>query len=177
MNPVDRDAARRMTILAAARDCFLKFGYFKTSFDDIANAANISRPLIYRKYQNKEAILAALFDRMFDARYPAAELALANRGSRRDRLLRIFEIMLLEPWHETTSAPMASEFYEVCGRLLPQYEHKYQRFLLKCATAILGSKDAAEVFLLAVQGQQVDVPSAPVLRRRIATLVERFVAI
>jgi hypothetical protein len=39
----DQDAARRRLILDAARDCFLKFGYAKTSFEDIAKQAVISR--------------------------------------------------------------------------------------------------------------------------------------
>ena len=175
MKAADRDAARRTTILAAARECFLKYGYVKTSLDDIAKAAAISRPLIYRKFENKEAILAALFENMFEDRYPAAEQALAARGTRRDRLLRVFEIMLLEPWQETMSTPMASEFFEVCSRLLPQFENKYQRCLLKCSQAVIGSKEVAEIFMLAVDGQESDVPTAAVLRRRIGTLIERFV--
>ena len=41
---------------------------------------------------------------------------------------------------------------------------------------ILGSKDAAEVFLLSLDGLQGDLPSAKVLRRRVELLIERFVA-
>ena len=35
--------------------CFLQFGYAKTSMDDVASNANLSRPLIYlrfKKYTN-----------------------------------------------------------------------------------------------------------------------------
>ena len=48
----DRDAARRRVILDAARDCILKFGYAKSSLEDIAKQAAISRPLIYRKFKS-----------------------------------------------------------------------------------------------------------------------------
>jgi AcrR family transcriptional regulator len=39
---LDQDAARRRLILDAARDCFLKFGYAKTSFEDIAKGRHVS---------------------------------------------------------------------------------------------------------------------------------------
>ena len=57
----DRDTARRREILDAAKTCFLKFGYGKTSLDDIARESGLSRPLLYRKFANKEAIFAALY--------------------------------------------------------------------------------------------------------------------
>jgi AcrR family transcriptional regulator len=41
-------AARRLSILQAARWCFLNFGFAKTSLDDIAKRAGISRTLLYR---------------------------------------------------------------------------------------------------------------------------------
>jgi predicted RNA binding protein with dsRBD fold (UPF0201 family) len=39
---IARDAARRRVILDAARDCILKFGYAKSSLEDIAKQAAIS---------------------------------------------------------------------------------------------------------------------------------------
>ena len=50
----DRDAARRRVILNAARECILKFGYAKSSLEDIAKQATISRPLIYRKFESQD---------------------------------------------------------------------------------------------------------------------------
>src|SRR5512140_3556799 len=87
-----RDEIRRRVLLDAARACFLQFGYTKTSLDDIAKRASISRPLIYRKFKNKEALFGAVYDDTFDARYPEAEKVLAGRGTKRDKLLRIYEI-------------------------------------------------------------------------------------
>ena len=56
----DRDAARRRVILDAARECILKFGYAKSSLEDIAKQAAVSRPLIYRKFESKEEIFGAV---------------------------------------------------------------------------------------------------------------------
>ncbi|MDC6257101.1 helix-turn-helix domain containing protein [Ralstonia solanacearum] len=46
--------ARREGILQAARWCFLNFGFSKTSLDDIAKRANISRTLLYKSFRDKE---------------------------------------------------------------------------------------------------------------------------
>ena len=85
----------------------LQFGYAKTSLDDIAKRANLSRPLLYRKYKNKEDIYGAVYDDVFEARYPIAEEILAGRGSRRDKLFRIYEVLCVETWALVMGAPMA----------------------------------------------------------------------
>ncbi|MCI0572624.1 MAG: TetR/AcrR family transcriptional regulator [Myxococcaceae bacterium] len=172
----ERDVMRRVTILEAARSCFLQFGYAKTSLDDIARRANISRPLIYRKFKNKEDIYAALFESMFEGRYPRAEQALAAPGSRRDKLMKVYEVLLLEPWDEIAGAPMAAEFFEACSSLLPEVEERHERLMLKYTQAVLESRELSEVFMLAVEGLGSDLPSTRVLRRRLQVLVERFVS-
>src|ERR1700745_3164842 len=95
---VDRDAARRRVILDAARDCILKFGYAKSSLEDIANQAAISRPLIYRKFKSKEEIFGAVLEDLFETQYRAAEHALAKPGSRREKLMSLYESLPLAPW-------------------------------------------------------------------------------
>ena len=171
-----RDTERRRNILVAAEWCFLNFGFDKTTFDDIAKRASISRPLIYRKFKNKEEIFAAVFDQGFEERFPKAEAAMAAKGSRRDRLFRTMQILLLEPWAEMVNAPMASEFYATCVRLFPQVEEKHERRKIKLLQQILGTKENTELFMLSVDGLEGDMPTAGILRRRVELLIERFVA-
>lgn len=52
--PVSEISAR---ILAAARECFERFGIRKTTIGDIAEAAGVSRPTVYKNFASKEAIL------------------------------------------------------------------------------------------------------------------------
>ncbi|WP_257460587.1 TetR/AcrR family transcriptional regulator [Archangium lipolyticum] len=165
-----------MAILEAAQECFLQFGFAKTSLDDIARRAGISRPLIYRKFKNKEDIFAALFEHMFEGRYPRAEQVLLGPGSKQDKLMKVCEILLLEPWDQLVGAPMAAEFYEACERLLPEVEARHQRLWLKYTQAVLESKELSELFMLAVDGLQSDLPATRVLRRRLQLLIERFVS-
>jgi AcrR family transcriptional regulator len=149
-------------------------GYAKTSLDDIARRANLSRPLIYRKFKNKEALFGAVCDDTFDARYPEAEKVIAGRGSKREKLLRINEIIVIDTWAIMMTSPMASEFYEACMRLLPEIHAKHERRLFELTKELLGSKDVTEVFMLAVGGQMTDLSSVAVLRKRVQLLVDRF---
>ena len=171
-----RDAARRRAILDAARSCFLQFGFAKTSLDDIAKRANLSRPLLYRKYKNKEDIFGAVYDDVFDSRYPLAEQALAGRGSKRDKLLRIYDLIVVETWAMVMDTPMAKEFYDACMRVIPEILAKHEKRLYELTRALFDSKETTLVFMLSVDGLMGDLPSAATLRKRITLLVERFAA-
>jgi len=172
----DRDGARRRAILDAALACFLQFGFAKTSLDDIAKRANLSRPLLYRKYKNKEDIFGAVYDDVFDARYPRAKEALDGRGSKRDKLLRIYDLLVVETWALVMDSPTAREFYDACMRVIPEIHAKHEKRLYELTRALFDSKDTTHVFMLSVDGLMGDLPSAATLHKRIALLVERFLS-
>jgi hypothetical protein len=70
---------------------------------------------------------------------------------------------------------MARELYESCKRYEPEGVQKRERMRLKYTQAVLGTRELAEVFMLAVEGLSgVDLPTTNVLRRRIEILVEHF---
>ena len=54
---------RRSQILDAAVVCFAKRGYHQASMHDISAEAGISVGLIYRYFENKEAVISAMADR------------------------------------------------------------------------------------------------------------------
>src|SRR6202045_3786288 len=54
---------RRTQILEAALVCFAKRGFHQTSMHDISAEAGISVGLIYRYFENKEAVISAMADR------------------------------------------------------------------------------------------------------------------
>jgi AcrR family transcriptional regulator len=168
------DEVRRRVIVDAARACFLQFGYAKTSLDDIAKRADISRPLIYRKFRNKEDVFGAVYDDTFDARYPAADRVMAGPGSKRDKLLRVYEAVCVDAWAMIAGTPMIDEFYEACLKVVPGIVAKHERKLYGYTKKLLGSGPAAEVFMLAVEGMMMDLPTVSVFRRRVAMLVDRF---
>src|SRR5438045_6821019 len=60
---LDPSLDRRAQILEAAVVCFAKRGFHQASMHDISTEAGISVGLIYRYFQNKEAVIAAMADR------------------------------------------------------------------------------------------------------------------
>lgn len=59
----DSSADRREQILCAAMHCFAKRGFHQTSMHDVSAEAGISVGLIYRYFENKEAVISAMADR------------------------------------------------------------------------------------------------------------------
>ena len=171
----DRDAARRREILEAAKTCFLKYGYGKTSLDDIAQEAKLSRPLLYRKFANKEAIFAALYDEVCSAQLRAAAPVVLGKGTKAEKLLRICELVCVEPYALIREAPMAQEFWAACDRVIPEiledHDRKWRALLARVLPPAL-----VEVFALAIEGLYSDMPSPAVFRKRVAVLIGQFTA-
>lgn len=167
--------ARRSQILSAAQWCFLNFGFAKTSFEDIARRAGISRTLLYRVFKDKEDIYTAVFAQWLTARHPAAQAAVSGPGTATERLLDVCRLMVLEPWSDMVGAPMAGEFFDVCERIDPEIDARHRRVVRECIATLLGSDDDAEVFVLALDGLLADGPTPDVLSHRVRILTLRFV--
>jgi AcrR family transcriptional regulator len=167
-------AARRAKVLLEARWCFLNFGFAKTSFEDIAKRANLSRTLLYRLFKDKEDIYRAVFVEWLVSRHPAAKKAAKEPGSAYARLLSVCRLMVIEPWTEMVSAPMGREFLEACERIDPESEALHRKVALQCVAAILGDQASAQVFLLALDGLLADLPSTETLEQRTQLLAARF---
>jgi AcrR family transcriptional regulator len=63
--PAGAPAERQDTILDAAFHAFASYGYRRTSMDDIARGAGLSRTALYLHYRNKEDIFRSLATRYF----------------------------------------------------------------------------------------------------------------
>ena len=166
---------RTREITDAARACFLQFGYAKTSMDDIAKRAGISRPLLYRVFKNKEAIFASVYEDTFAARFPEAQAIVTGRLSKREKFVRVTELLMIEPWSELHLSPMLAEYFTTCRLLIPDAEMRHKRLKLEMAAAVLGDRERAEVFLLAGEGLMLDLPTPATLRKRMALLIDQFV--
>jgi TetR/AcrR family transcriptional regulator, transcriptional repressor of aconitase len=158
------DEKRRTQILEAALYCFLTFGFAKTSMDDIAKRAGVSRPLIYLKFKNKDELFTG------GIRLPDGGTLRAGDGCyQRPRLTA-----RAAPRRFRNHARGALDFYEVCSLQLPQVTATYARNSIRCAEAVLGDHEAAEEFFFATEGLHSDLPSAKVLLKRLRILVNQF---
>ena len=53
---------RRQQLLAVACDLFARSGYHETSMDDIAEAAGVTKPVLYQHFPSKRALYGELLD-------------------------------------------------------------------------------------------------------------------
>jgi len=72
--------ARRAAILAAAADAFAERGFADTAMDDVAAAAGITRLIVYRHFESKEDLYAAVLQRVRDRLAEELGLAAGPRG-------------------------------------------------------------------------------------------------
>ncbi len=61
-----RKQAQCERILAAAHECFVRYGFHNASMASIAEAADMSPGLIYRYFENKNAIILAIIEQQLD---------------------------------------------------------------------------------------------------------------
>jgi AcrR family transcriptional regulator len=92
VEPTDTSAARRAAILDAAVQVFLRYGFKKTSMDDLARAAGLSRQGLYLHFSTKEALFKDAVLRMVTAMRAAGRAALArDELDVEERILGAFE--------------------------------------------------------------------------------------
>jgi AcrR family transcriptional regulator len=72
---------RRERILASATSLFEENGFHGAGIDDIAAAAGVTGPAIYRHFKNKDAVLVALFERLGERLEAILEKVAAEVGA------------------------------------------------------------------------------------------------
>ncbi|MEM8731368.1 MAG: TetR family transcriptional regulator [Pseudomonadota bacterium] len=85
-----RVESKRGTILRAAAAAFREFGVRKTSMEDIATRAGMSRSALYMHYRNKTDIQTSLRQMQSEALVSSVRCALESEGSLAKRLSRAF---------------------------------------------------------------------------------------
>jgi AcrR family transcriptional regulator len=88
------DKGRRDGILNAAGETFIRYGFRKTSMDDVARAAGLSRQSLYAYFPTKEALFRDVVQHLVAATREAGRAALARENVDLEaRLLDSFDAM------------------------------------------------------------------------------------
>jgi AcrR family transcriptional regulator len=90
----DNSAARRAGIIKSTSGEFLRYGFKKTSMDDLARAAGLSRQGLYLHFPNKEELFKQTVLQMVEQTRSAGQASLDREEVRvEDRLLGAFEAL------------------------------------------------------------------------------------
>jgi AcrR family transcriptional regulator len=115
---MDRNVSARQThVLETALTVFARHGFSKTSIEDIAKAAGISRQGIYLHFKNKDEIFSASIQKALDdGLHGANKVFDDDRLTLEEKLLRA-----LDEWfgrHVGLFRPEASDLVAQCERVL-----------------------------------------------------------
>ena len=85
---------RQAAILAAAVKVFFQFGYRKTSMEEVAAAAEVSRQTLYLQFRNKERLFRAALEYLTEQMLASIRrVADSQHGSVEETLMGIFEVL------------------------------------------------------------------------------------
>jgi TetR/AcrR family transcriptional regulator len=170
-------------IITAALAVFGRYGYQRTSMDQIAKAAGISRPALYQHFGSKDDIFRASGEYIADKLISAAEAAAAADAPAVDRLYRAL-VVKVDFSSGSLDAQFRSDLIAEASTRLPDLQASMkarhagviEKILhsaadLDLSTASIPARDIAVVLLDALTGiAQQDEP-ADELRRRLRQLV------
>ncbi len=109
--------ARRQQLLEAALTVFARHGYRKTSMDDVAQAAGVSRQGLYLHFENKEDVFRAAVHHSIRKSHAAVEKALETpAASLEDRLVDAFDAFV--GCHVGTVGADVDDLMSACQALL-----------------------------------------------------------
>lgn len=89
MNLIARctDDPKRERILDGAMKVFLAYGFARTTMDDIARSADVSRPALYLQFRNKADIFRAIGACVLEQSLEGARQGLAEEGTFGERMM------------------------------------------------------------------------------------------
>ena len=178
-------SAQREAILVAATAAFLRYGFKKTSMDDVARAAGVSRQGLYLYFDTKDLLFREALQYLVSHMISTAR-SVAEDGnlSLRDRLLGVFEAVHGSAF-QSASPEHAFELLQSAqsadGALLVQLD----RDLMGIVAALLAEAGAAdrweeagvtvaelsEQLLMSAKGIKASVDTLTAYRERMLTAI------
>jgi AcrR family transcriptional regulator len=179
---------RRQQILDAAFDTFLRYGYRRTTMDDIAKHVGLSRPTLYLTFPSKEAVFRAVVEVGYERIFDDIAVALPAARSLTEQLEVVLEIWGVRPFDLVTRAPAAEELmsdtFDFAGDLFRGATERLTVLLVDIIRAgVTGPdrlhpsvQDRARVLVAAVHGFKSTARDTAGMRRLVRDLVAMVVA-
>ena len=162
--PADLES-RLCAVLDAAVAVFARFGYRKTSMDDVARAAGVSRQGLYLSFANKEELFRRAVEHSLSSQLACAITALSRAEDSLERRL----IAACKEWSGrfvgslgADAADLMCASTSLAGATLAEYEWQFETALVnaiaatpvanRCATAGLNIADFARALHATARG-------------------------
>ena len=146
----DRSEPKLSALLDAAVGVFARFGFRKTSMDDVARAAGVSRQGLYLSFANKEELFRRALDHSLRSQLAAASAALSRVEDNLESRL----IAACVDWSGRFVGSLGADAADLmcastalAGATLAEYEWQFEEALANaiCASAMADACAAADV--------------------------------
>jgi len=131
-NRLPRDE-RRAQLLTAALEVFTAAGYHSAAMDEIADRANVSKPVLYQHFPSKLELYLAVLDLHIDSLVFAIQKAIAEHRSNADRVKATVEAYFGFIDSEGEAFRL---LFESDMNLEPQVRERLNRMTYDCAAAV-----------------------------------------
>ena len=171
---------RREAILRAAYEVFAQYGFKRTSMDDIAKAAGVSRPALYQIFANKREIFRGIITAHIDHVCGELETLLARDDLALDAMIReILSTALIEPHRLLEDMPHGEELLgtskDIAGDLFEDWESRKEAACGRALRKHMGSgahaENLARVIGFAISGMKARNLSADEMEREAEAVI------
>jgi AcrR family transcriptional regulator len=108
---------RETMILEASFKVFTRYGFSRTTMDDIAREAGISRPALYQHFKNKKDIYRGFAERMTWQMTDGLKAMLATEGEPESVLNAAFEACVIQPMRQFSITEHGHELLDMKNEL------------------------------------------------------------
>jgi TetR/AcrR family transcriptional regulator, mexJK operon transcriptional repressor len=179
-------------ILGAALTRFSRYGFKRTSMEDIAAEAGVSRAALYLQFRNKEEIFRSLASALQTEALGRVQETVRAGGPFHAMLQAAFEARSLRFIAIANDSPHGNELLDetsrLCGDLAAATQRRFESVLaelfraagrrgeIDLAAVDLTAPAAAELMCRAVAGLKGPGVTPELYRRRLASLLRVFIA-
>jgi len=170
---------RKSQITRAALAVFTAYGLRRTSMEDVAAEAGLSRPAIYQYFRNKDDLIAACFDLVTEDGFALAEAAQEGITPPTARVSAFLTTYLCYYHRLVVSGPHSDEVLEVETRFGPSKVKDVREKLVKRLNTLAGLEEDDETGIIlahAGQGLKMLAPDEATLTRRLERMVTALLA-
>jgi AcrR family transcriptional regulator len=136
--PIELSDTRRRALLDAAVGVFTRFGFRKTSMEDVARAAGVSRQGLYLLFSNKEELFRRALEHCLNSQLTAAVDVLCQRAGTLEQRL----VDACDEWSGhcignlgTDAADLMCAGTSLAGETIKAYEARFEQALAEALAA------------------------------------------
>jgi AcrR family transcriptional regulator len=171
---------RRGEVLDATYECLTRYGVRRTTMEDIASAAGMSRAAVYQYVRNKDDAFRGLAIRLHDDALEQARLAAAGSGAPEGRIRGVLNAKLNLVLGMLTDSPHTAElldekgrlFGDICTQFTADIANLLTDLFSEASISTMSPRQAAEICVALVVGLEGRPDAARLLRPAADALID-----